>query len=346
MTRIVSLSAKPYEIQLKRTFATSQGSTVTARGVSILLRLEGGQEVHGEAVPVAYVTHESVETVIATVEHLAGNLVGQDVMSYAHLMHEINSYAHDAPSARLGLEMAILKAWSFYTGVSLWKLFGGALHSLESDVTIPLVENSSSLAKDAIEANIHTLKVKVGSPNYNDDIERVKAIAQAAPSAKLRIDANQAYTAIEALKFVDSLTKLNIIPELLEQPTPASDPAALAEVAKYSSIPVFADESCCTPYQALKLADTPVQGFNLKLNKSGIRGLLDIIAIGRSASKILMIGCMLETRMSISVSVALACGTGAFHYIDLDSHLLLDEKGENPYFIQDGATITLGEGMI
>ena len=77
------------------------------------------------------------------------------------------------------------------------------------------------------------------------------------------------------------------------------------------------------------------------INKCGIRGVLDIISIARAANKRLMLGCMLETRRSIAVSLALACGSGAFEFLDLDSHLLLNEEGENPFFTQEGARMIL-----
>ena len=69
--------------------------------------------------------------------------------------------------------------------------------------------------------------------------------------------------------------------------------------------------------------------------------MLDIIAIARAANRRLMLGCMLETRRSIAVSLALACGTGAFDFLDLDSHLLLNESGDNAYFHQVGAMLSL-----
>ena len=129
--------------------------------------------------------------------------------------------------------------------------------------------------------------------------------------------------------------------ELLEQPVQAGDFEGLAEVARRSPVPVFADESCRTPQDALRLAQTEVHGFNLKINKSGIGAVLDILAIARAAGKKTMLGCMLETRYSIAVSLALACGIGGFDFIDLDSHLLLAEEGVNPYFEQIGGIMTL-----
>ncbi|MGC8669366.1 MAG: hypothetical protein ACP5VE_14765, partial [Chthonomonadales bacterium] len=51
--------------------------------------------------------------------------------------------------------------------------------------------------------------------------------------------------------------------------------------------------------------------------------------------------CMLESSVGIAFSASVACGTGAFDYVDLDSHLLLDEPDRNPWFIQHGATLVM-----
>jgi L-alanine-DL-glutamate epimerase-like enolase superfamily enzyme len=49
-----------------------------------------------------------------------------------------------------------------------------------------------------------------------------------------------------------------------------------------------------------------------------------MIAIAKSAGRKLMIGCMLEGETGMAASVALACGSGAFDFVDLDGHLLVD----------------------
>ena len=220
-------------------------------------------------------------------------------------------------------------------------LLGGATESVESDVTIPIVPNATELTEIAWALGINVFKIKVGEKDVEADHARVLAVRQAAPQARLRIDANQAFTPNGAVAFAERLVAGGANVELLEQPVRAEDFDGLAEVASRSPIPVFADESCRTPQDALRLAQTPVHGFNLKINKSGIGAVLDIIAIARAAGKKRMLGCMLETRRSIAVSLAIACGTGAFDYLDLDSHLLLAEDGHNPYFDQLGGTMTL-----
>jgi len=238
--------------------------------------------------------------------------------------------------------MALLAAFAATSGLKLHTLFGGSVQSVETDVTIPIVANASELAELAWALGMHVFKVKVGDPDRDADLARVMAIHAAAPDARIRIDANQAFAPAEAVSFVTRLMDDGVDIELLEQPVPKDDFEALGWVAEHSPVLVFADESCRTPADALKLVTTTaVHGLNLKINKNGIAGVLDIIAIARAANRKLMIGCMLETRYSIACSLAIACGTGAFSYVDLDSHLLLDEAIGDAYFAQDGPILAL-----
>jgi L-alanine-DL-glutamate epimerase-like enolase superfamily enzyme len=249
--------------------------------------------------------------------------------------------APNAPSARCGLEMAVLDGWTQDAGVPLQQLWGGSRDGIETDVTIPIVPNAGDLTLLAWELGIRVFKIKVGDAAIEDDHARVLAVRRAAPDARLRIDANQAFTPEGALAFIERLVEEGAHIELLEQPVKKEDIDGLHWVAERSPVPVFADESCRTPQDALRLVtSTAVHGLNLKINKCGIAGVHDIIPIAQAAGRRLMLGCMLETRRSIAVSLALACGTGAFEFIDLDSHLLLDEGGENPCFHQHGALMT------
>jgi L-alanine-DL-glutamate epimerase-like enolase superfamily enzyme len=238
--------------------------------------------------------------------------------------------------------MALLAAFSELSGIGLNTLLGASALSVETDVTIPIVPNAGELAELAWALGMRVFKIKVGDPDREADMARVRAIRSAVPNARLRIDANQAFTPEDAVAFVKALIDEGADIEVLEQPVPKHDFVGLNWVAEHSPVPVFADESCKTPADALKLVTTTaVHGLNLKINKNGIAGLLDIIPIAKAANRKLMIGCMLETRCSIAVSLAIACGTGAFSYIDLDSHLLLDETDGQTYFDQEGPVLTL-----
>ena len=339
---IVGLTAEPLHTPLHNPFVTSQGAAVAAKAVAIRLTLDDGRTATGESVPVHYVTGETLETVLETIQQATPELVGQEVTRYRPLLDTIARIAPNAPSARCGLEMAILDAWAQTTGNTLQGLWGGALASMETDVTIPIVPNAGELTELAWALGIRVFKIKVGDTDLEADHARVRAVREAAPDARLRIDANQAFTPESALSFVNRLLEEGAHLELLEQPVRKEDFEGLNYIAERSPVPVFADESCRTPADALRLATTTaVQGFNLKINKNGIAGVLDCIAIARTSGRKLMLGCMLETRRSIAVSLALACGTGAFDFLDLDSHLLLNETGENLHFHQEGPRLSL-----
>jgi len=340
--RIKNITAALLETPLYQPFITSQGQADRGRCVAICLVLDDGREAFGEASPVTYVTQETIESVTKAVERAAPQLIGMEVLRYREVVRVIQAVAPAEPSARCGLEMALLNAWSLVSGLSLAQLWGSATDAVETDITIPITSDVGDLALLAWQAGIQTFKIKVGGgANLDADYARVAEVCSAAPSARIRVDANQAYTVSQALEFVNRLVANGVNLELLEQPVPQGDFKGLAEVAANSPVPVFADESAQTPAHALRLAQTAVQGFNCKVNKSGIFGVLDIIAIAKGAGRKLMLGCMLETRRSIALSLALACGTGAFDYIDLDSHLLLNEEGQNPCFHQLGGRMSV-----
>lgn len=340
--RIKSLTASLLETPLHQPFITSQGRADRGSCVVVRLALDDGREAFGEASPVQYVTQETLESVLKATERAAPQLVGMEVLRYREVARMIQAVAPAEPSARCGLEMALLNAWSLASGLSLTQLWGSATDAVETDVTIPITSGVGDLAALAWQTGIQTFKIKVGGgANLDADYARVAEVCAAAPSARIRVDANQAFTVSQALEFVNRLVANGVNLELLEQPVPQEDFAGLAEVAANSPVPVFADESAQTPAHALRLAQTAVQGFNCKVNKSGIFGVLDIIAIAKGAGRKLMLGCMLETRRSIALSLALACGTGAFDYIDLDSHLLLNEEGANPFFHQLGGRMSV-----
>jgi L-alanine-DL-glutamate epimerase-like enolase superfamily enzyme len=340
--RIASVSAERMTTPLHNPFVTSQGRATAALAVLVRMTLSDGSKVTGESVPVTYVTGETIETVLTAVERVGPELVGMEVVRYRQILDTIGRLVPDGASARCGLEMAALDAWVHTSAESsLHRLWGATQDSMPTDVTIPIVENAGELTGLAWALGMRVFKIKVGDTDIEADHARVLAVRNAAPDAPLRIDANQAFTPEAALRFVERLLAEGAQIQLLEQPVRADDFAGLAWVAERSPVPVFADESCRTPADALRLAQTAVQGFNCKIQKNGIAGVLDIIAIARAADRRLMLGCMLETRRSIAVSLALACGTGAFDYLDLDSHLLLNEPGENPFFQQAGAVLSL-----
>jgi L-Ala-D/L-Glu epimerase len=341
MPKILEIQAQPARYPMKSAFTTAKRRTSVAENVLVTARLEDGTLGYGEASPAEYVTGETPDRLLASIPEFAGELVGQEIRSWRRWSA---SLAEAGPTCRSALEMALLDALTRSLGISLHEWFGGAQTSIVSDLTLTIgpAEEVAITAAEAYAAGFRALKIKVGGPSREEDLQRVRAIAAAAPGVRLRLDANQAFTPDGALSFLADCARLSLPIELIEQPVPADDWEALAAVTAHSPVPVIADEAVVKPADALRVAATgSAHGINIKVAKAGLLGASQIIAIARAGNLKLMLGCMMESLLGIGASLHLACGTGVFDYLDLDSHSLIGLKAEGKPFAQRGDVLTV-----
>ena len=163
-----------------------------------------------------------------------------------------------------------------------------------------------------------------------------------APSAALVLDANASFTADEALALLAALGDVRERIALFEQPTAADDLAGLHRV-RSSGVRVAADESIQNVADVGRLAlARAVDVVNLKTMKAGLIAALDAANAARSAGLGLMIGGMVETRLSMSASACLAGGMGGFSFVDLDTPLFLAWDPFEGGYEMRGAELDLG----
>ncbi|VAH71853.1 unnamed protein product [Triticum turgidum subsp. durum] len=196
---------------------------------------------------------------------------------------------------------------------------------------IPIVtpNEAAQLAAKYRGQGFQTLKLKVGK-NLNSDIEVLKAIRLVHPDCSFILDANEGYTANQAIEVLDRL-KMGVTPVLFEQPVHRDDWEGLRDVSiaameKYR-VAVAADESCRGLLDAQKIIHGNLAHvINIKLAKLGVLGALEVIDAARKAGIALMIGGMVETRIAMGFAGHLAAGLGCYcSFIDLDTPLLLSE---------------------
>lgn len=340
MVEVREITASVSDLPLKEPFETAKGRKTSSPAVVMELRLSNGMTGFGSATPVKYVTGEDVDSVLSSVEICRSDLIGMDARSYRSVFEVLGQVLPDDPSARAGLEIAAVDAFCRIYGIPMHRFFGGALDAVETDVTIPITppDHARELAREAAAKGFNSLKVKVGSADVEEDIARIRAMAEGAPGCSIRADANQGFAPTVAVSFVNSLLSVGIRLDMLEQPVDYKDFDGMRYVTQHTSIPVFADESVQTRADAIKLVELDaVDGMNIKLMKSGIAGALDIISVCRAARKELMLGCMIESAYGFSAAIHLAAGTGVFSRLDLDAHLLLAEQpGTSGLFSTDG----------
>ncbi|HJT55972.1 MAG TPA: dipeptide epimerase [Ktedonobacteraceae bacterium] len=324
-TSIRSITVEPLSIPLLEPFTIATGSVSQARNVLVTLTLEDGSTGYGESAPFPPSTGESQETALAAARGCAALIEGKDAAHWRILSKLMYSVYFSQATARAALEMAMLDALTRSYGIPLYIFFGGVSTSVETDMSIPLVapEHAYELAKDIAARGITSIKIKVGG-DLRDDVERVEAIREAAPGLGLTLDANQGYTANEALLCLEALDDHDIRPMMMEQPVPKEDYEGLRYVTQHTSVPIAADESA---YSAANVAHLIAMGaanvVNIKLMKCGIVEALDIAAVCRATHTQLMIGAMMESRLAISAAAHFVAGLGGFRYIDLDTPMLL-----------------------
>jgi L-alanine-DL-glutamate epimerase-like enolase superfamily enzyme len=134
-------------------------------------------------------------------------------------------------------------------GTALEMLSRSPLLDVGADTAVPLVGLLNAKDEAAMEAEVprlleagyRTIKVKVGFA-VDDDIALVAAAQKVVGGrAALRLDANQAYTADEGVRFVRALDPEGI--ELFEQPCAAGDWGAHLAVVRAAGVPMMLDES-------------------------------------------------------------------------------------------------------
>ena len=174
------------------------------------------------------------------------------------------------------------------------------------------------------------LKLKVGTGR---DEELLRIVREEAPAAVLRVDANTAWTAKEAVRALPLLREYGV--ELLEQPCAADDLDGLTQVRRRARIPIVADESCRVAADVPRLAGR-VDGVNIKLAKCGsLREALRIAIAARAHRMSLMLGCMVESTLGIAAALQLA---PLVDWVDLDGAALLShDPFHGPGIGPDGA---------
>ena len=233
-------------------------------------------------------------------------------------------------AARAALDAAAHDLAGKLDGQPVWRLLGLAPGGPPTSLTVPLADpDAMAQAAERAARRFTVVKLKLGGRD-GLDAERVRAVRRAT-NVPLRVDANEAWEADEALDLLHAIVPLGI--ELVEQPLRAGDPAG-ERLKGASPVPVFVDEDCRTEADVAACARR-AHGVNVKLSKcGGLRAALRCVAAARTLGLRTMIGCMIESSLGIAAAVQIAA---AFDLADLDANLLLDDDPFTGLEIADGA---------
>jgi len=249
---------------------------------------------------------------------------------------EIESWvgrAGPAP-ARCALDLALHDRIARRAGKPLHALLGlPEPPPLPTAFTIAIAE-PEEMARLAAAAPYPILKIKLGADAAGDQA-RLAAVRAARPDARLRVDANAAWSAEDAVERVRSLERYDL--EMIEQPTAKDDIAGLGQVQARIGLPVVADESLQSLADLEALAAAGVQGVNLKLQKlGGLAPALTVLGRARALGLRIMLGCMIETSLGVTAMAHLASQA---EWLDLDAPLLISNDPFAGLHYGEGATV-------
>jgi len=254
--------------------------------------IEDGVVGRGECVP--YPRYgETVEAVVSAISGLAADIAaGAGLGDLARLL--------PAGAARNALDCALWDLEAKRSGRRASILAGVARpRRVVTCETIALDEPDAMAAAAAGLRDRPLLKIKVAADGV---LARVGAVRDAAPGARLVVDPNESWDESLLRGLTESLAGLGV--EMIEQPLPAGDDAALETWD--GPVVLCADEACHTTADLDRLP----KGYrmvNVKLDKAGgLSEALRLAAAARLRRLKVMVGCMVATSLGIAPAMLIA----------------------------------------
>jgi len=311
------LDAQEQSWPLDKPFRIARGTRTEARVVVVTVT-NGHCTGWGEATPIARYG-QSAASVLTQIE---------SIKSKKSLDRQQIQELLPAGAARNALDCALWDLEAKISGKRAWELANMPIvPEVETSFTISLDAPAAMAEAARANANAPILKLKLSGDNL--DLSRVEAVREAAPVARLLIDANESWSPSHYREIVPALKGLGV--ELIEQPFPSEADEVLETLDH--PVPVCADESCHTSADLPRLTNR-YEALNVKLDKTG--GLTEALRLSERAREDgfkLLIGCMVCTSLGIAPARLLA---STADYVDLDGPLLLAGDRHHGLSYQNG----------
>jgi L-alanine-DL-glutamate epimerase-like enolase superfamily enzyme len=328
-------------------FVTSLRRATSVETLVVEIVDTDGRSGWGEAPQVWQVTGASIAGAKSCVRDvLRPLLLGRDADDLVETCRVVARAVAGNEAAKAAVDVALHDLAARRMGVPLVRLLGGTRMRVPTDVTLS-VDEADALAMAAtarIADGFGVLKVKVGSNGAAADIDRVRAIREAAgPDIKIRLDANQGWTPREAVRVIHGVEDAGLNVEFVEQPVAKWDLDGLAWVSNRVDLPILADESVFSPRDLIEVIRRRAADMvNVKLAKSGGLGpARTLLALAEEHGMGMIVGCMMESPIGIAAAASLVSAFGTTVVPDLDGAWWLAQSPVDGGITYDGATVVL-----
>ena len=302
---MISIDIREHSWELRESFATARDCI--SRVPVLLLELTGKHGARGraEAAGVDY-DGETPASMAAQLTRVQAEL--HDEVTGADLLELL-----PAGGARNALDCALWDLRAKESGVPAAAAGGlGELRPVTTAFTIGLGSEADTRRRAREAQPYPILKLKLDAERH---IDIVRIVREERPTARLLVDANQAWTRSLLERLLPQLHAMGV--ELIEQPVARAEDRSLDGVPL--RVPLAADESC-TDRGSLAALIGRYQYINIKLDKCG--GLTEAFALCTEATRRglgLMVGNMCGSSLAMAPAFLIA---QRCRYVDLDGPLL------------------------
>ncbi|NOZ32862.1 MAG: mandelate racemase, partial [Alphaproteobacteria bacterium] len=178
-------------------------------------------------------------------------------------------------------------------------------------------DDAARITGEALAEGFKAFKIKVGH-DPAADIEKVRAVIEAAPGCIVWPDANQGYSLDQALAVARAFEKLGI--EVFEQPIPMTDVSGMRRLMNSTSLTIVLDEAAMgLAYLVELMRRDAVEGIAIKVNKvGGLHYARQMCDLARSTGMTLIGSGLMDAPIGFAASVHLFAAYGIDFPVDLN----------------------------
>jgi L-alanine-DL-glutamate epimerase-like enolase superfamily enzyme len=284
--KITSVTARALSIPFERPLITASFPIPAIDTVFVEMDTDAG--VRGHSWIFAF-GRKRVGVLKAMVEDLAELAVGEDPAMTERLwrkMQKAVGFVGKQGITTLGMSAIDTACWDIAGKLAeqpVYRLLGG--HATEVEVYASsglwLDRSRDDLAEEAhdfVARGFGAVKMRAGLADEDEDVARVRTVREAiGADVKLMVDANQAWTAKQAIRMADRLAEFDLF--WLEEPLPHEDIDGYAEVRDAIPMPLCTGESNYLKSDFARLLDAGVADFYMPdlMRMGGITEMVKVV---------------------------------------------------------------------
>ncbi|MCP4224955.1 MAG: hypothetical protein GY773_16580 [Actinomycetia bacterium] len=357
MSEIEEIKLSLVRIDAKRAYRMGGMESGGTHYTGIVTDLRTADGIHGISeifVTRGWYAPDTPEGTIGLIKRIfAPAIMGRSVFDTEAINVELDHQWMGNLFAKAAIDIAVHDAAAKTLGRPLCDLLGGRFRDrfeVVGGIGLETPESMADQAAEFRERGFRTIKLKIGAPeDLQLDVSRVEAVREAVgPELKIRVDANGVFDAPDAIALIRRLEAFDL--DHVEQPVPAHQIDAMAEIRQSIGVRLMADESVHSIDDALRVVTAKAADVvKIKIAKcGGFRRSQRIADLCAAAGVEVVVGQGMATSIQALAELHLACATSAItpagEFIGPDK--LTDDIADVPMVLDQGvAPLPTGPGL-